>query len=293
MSTTSNARKWDETRTAFASSILVDTALSSLAENVDVPAWPGTDKSETPATYIDFELDEVVEQLGALGYPENTVELLISILQETLAFDDPFGEMVTQSEEAAAASNPLLENLERLQISSDYPIALTGLSADTQEFCQLERLSTVGQFAVFAQSMSQSVIVGGDFRGLLNALSHVDEKAVARFLPFRLGAKGLHLPEAMAFVVKSLRDSERNVLQRPDGEVSEKIERRVQAVVDYFAAELSLMDSRLKGASTLARELIALQDPAMEDLVAKLLRPHLAHAASTKKSGWFARLFGR
>ena len=49
---------WDAVRTAFASSILVDTALSSLAENLDGPLWPNPDKSETPANYIDFDYDE-------------------------------------------------------------------------------------------------------------------------------------------------------------------------------------------------------------------------------------------
>ena len=54
---------WDAVRTAFASSILVDTALSSLAENLDGPLWPNPDKSETPANYIDFDYDEAVAAL--------------------------------------------------------------------------------------------------------------------------------------------------------------------------------------------------------------------------------------
>ena len=44
----------------------------------------------------------------------------------------------------------------------------------------------------------KNVIVGGDFRKLLNALSHVDEGALAEVLPFRRGQKGLHLVEGPA-----------------------------------------------------------------------------------------------
>ena len=41
---------------------------------------------------------------------------------------------------------------------------MTALEPGTLEFCKLERLTTLGEFAVFAQNMSQNVIVGGDFR---------------------------------------------------------------------------------------------------------------------------------
>jgi len=40
MSSLFTAKDWDEVRSAFASSIMVDTALSSLAQNLDGPDWP-------------------------------------------------------------------------------------------------------------------------------------------------------------------------------------------------------------------------------------------------------------
>eukprot|EP01035_Chromulina_nebulosa_P052927 gene52927-72240_t len=36
----STAKDWDEVRAAFATSIMVDTAISSLAQNLDAPDWP-------------------------------------------------------------------------------------------------------------------------------------------------------------------------------------------------------------------------------------------------------------
>ena len=193
----STAKDWDEVRSAFATSIMVDTSLNSLAQNLDGPEWPIKGKDETPATYIDLPFDEVVELLQLKGQKPERVDQLVAILKETLAFDSPFGEMVEQTQASAERDNPLLKNLVKLGIPENFPMALTALEPGTLEFCKLEKLSTLGEFAVFAQGMAQNVIVGGDFRKLLNALSHVDEGALVEVLPFRRGHKGLHLVEAM------------------------------------------------------------------------------------------------
>ena len=158
------AKDWDEVRTAFASSIMVDTQVSSLAQNLDGPVWPVKSKDETPAKYIDLSFEEAVELLALKGQSADKLDLLISILKETLAFDDPFGDMVEQTEAASIRDNPLLKNMTRIGVPENFPIALTALGPDTVEFCKLEHLKTLGEFAVFAQGMSQNVIVGGDFR---------------------------------------------------------------------------------------------------------------------------------
>jgi hypothetical protein len=155
------AKEWDTIRAAFASSIMVDTSLGSLAQNLDGPEWPIKGKDETPAAYIDLTLEEVVELLALKGQPETRIDDLAGILRETLAFDDPFGEMVEQSAAQEGQDNPLRKNLAKLRIPEDFPITLTGLSAGTREFCALEKLGTLGEFAVFAQGMSRQVIVGG------------------------------------------------------------------------------------------------------------------------------------
>lgn len=286
-------RKWNAVRAAFATSIMVDTALSSLAENLEGAAWPGSNKVDTPADYIDLEYADVEAEFAARHYPPGTMAALIGILEETLAFDDPFGDMVEHSDAAAATVNPLLENLAKLQIPADFPIRWTGLDADTQEFCRLEKLETVGAFAVFAQSMSQNVIVGGDFRSLLNALSHIDEKALARFLPFRPGSKGLHLVEAIGQTVRSLRKTERDALTARGAAPTAATARRVEELARLFATDCAAMSDRIAKGGTLSREVMVLGDPAIEPLVAKLLEPHLPGAVPVRKTGWFGRLFGR
>jgi len=277
----STPKEWDEVRTAFSTSIMVDTALTSLAQNLDAPDWPIKGKEETPAKYIDLTFDEVTEMLQLKGQKPERVDQLISILKETLAFDSPFGEMVTQTEAASARDNPLLKNLAKLGIPENFPMALTAVDVGTLEFCKLEKLSTLSEFAVFAQGMSQNVIVGGDFRKLLNALSNVDEAVLAEVLPFRRGAKGLHLIEAVAQAVKTKNAAE-----------------RVEFATTWFRDEMAALEKELAGGGTLARQFTRLGDPALEARAAELLRVHLrlpAGAAATekKKGGFFGRLFGK
>lgn len=279
----STAKEWDEVRTAFASSIMADTAINSLAQNLDGPEWPIKSKDETPAKYIDHSFEEVIELLQLKGQKPERLDQLIGILRETMAFDSPFGEMVEQTETASAKDNPLLKNLAKLAIPENFPIALTALEPGTLEFCKLEKLTTLGEFAVFAQNMAQNVIVGGDFRKLLNALSHVDEAALAEVLPFRRGAKGLHLVEAMAQAARA-----------PDATA------RAEQATSWFRDELKAIEQDLAAGGSLERHFVFLGNPALEKSAANLLRPHLrvpatAKAASAeaegKKSGLFGWLF--
>ena len=281
----SSAKEWDEVRSAFATSIMVDTAISSLAQNLDAPDWPIKGKTETPAKYIDHGFNEVLELLQLKGQSPERLDQLIGILKETLAFDSPFGEMVTQTQAASVRDNPLLKNLAKLGIPENFPMALTALEAGTLELCQLEKLATLGEFAVFAQGMSQNVIVGGDFKKLLNALSHVDEAALAELLPFRRGAKGLHLPEALGQATRA---------KDPVA--------HAELATTWFKDELTAIEKDLAGGGALGRHFIRLGDAALELRAADLLRPHLRLAGGAKagvpdageapkKRGLFGRWF--
>ncbi|MBI5380936.1 MAG: hypothetical protein HZA31_03450 [Opitutae bacterium] len=320
------SKQWDEVRVAFASSIMVDTALGSLAQNLDGPDWPIKGKEETPATYIDLTFTEAQELLALKGQPPERIDQLVAILRDTLAFDNPFGEMVEQVEVAAQKDNQLLKNLARLEIPENFPIEFTALAAGTREFCQLERIVTIGEFAVFAQNMSQNVIVGGDFRTLLNALAQVDEAGLAQFLPVRPGSKGLHLPEAVALGVRALTPAVRAALAKKAGAKLSATEAATAATADKTAVQAADADLRdraarlatewcradrahlqqqLAAGTTLARLLVVLGDPAIEACVAEYLHPHLkteqsptagsasATAPAAPKRGFFARLFGR
>ena len=221
-----------------------------------------------------------MELLQLKGQKPERVDQLIGLLKETLAFDSPFGDMVEQTQAASERDNPLLKNLAKLEISENFPITLTALDSSTLEFCKLEGLSTLGEFAVRAQEMSQKTIVGGDFKKLLNALSHVDEAALAEVLPFRRGHRGLHLVEAMAQAAKS-----------PDGPA------RAELATTWFRDELTAIENDLGTGGSLSRYFVALGNPVLEERAAALLRPHLrvaAKAAAPEKKkgglfGWFSK----
>ncbi len=271
------AKEWDEVRSAFAASIMVETSMNSLAQNLDGPEWPIKSKDDTPSKYIDLSYDEVVELLQLKGQSPDLLDQLVVILRETLAFDTPYGDMVAQADAASERENPILRNLSKLNIPENFPITLTALDAGTMEFCKLEQLTTLGEFAVFAQGMSQNVIVGGDFRRLLNALSHVDEKTLAELLPFRPGQRGLHLVEAVGQAARSKDGPERTEL-----------------ATTWFRDELTAIEQEMAAGSSLERNFVALNNQALEKRAVELLRPHLRVKAPEpkKKAGWFS-WFGR
>ena len=118
-------------------------------------------------------------------------------------------------------------------------------------FASWRSSATLGEFAIFAQSMSQNVIVGGDFRKLLNALSHVDERTLAECVPFRPGTKGLHLIEAFAQATAKTLPAE-----------------HAMAAADWFKVELEELKASLATGTTLARQLSILGNPPVEAKVA-------------------------
>ncbi len=304
-------RDWNEVRSAFSSSILVDTPLSSLAQNLEGVDWPIKGEDETAASYIDLGFDEVKERLALCGQPPRMADHLIEILKETLAFDAPFGEMVAHGEQAAVRENPLLKSLAKLGIPEDFPIELTALEPETLSFCRLENVATLREFAVLAQRMAQSIIVGGDFRSLLNALSNIDEKVLARHLPFRPGERGLHIIEGLAHAVRAqpipvrialrkrlherLLPAERTMAFQVSGEqladVCAALSDRGEALREWFRDDCRELERRIAAGEKPGYLAAVINDPAVEGVVADLLKSILVkEAPQIVAMGWFARL---
>ncbi len=309
-------QEWDEIRKKFHQSIMVDTSLSSLAQNLDTKDWPNKGDDETPAKYIDFNYDELL-MLPEIAGSEERAGHLASILKETLAFDDPFGDMVAQVEETAARENPILKTLARLEIPEAYPLALVNLSEGTRAVCVSEGVKTLGEFANLAQQMSTRVVIGGDFRALLNALTHGDEDGIGQFLPYRRGTSGLHLPEAIGLVVArlarpdqlalglslgaSLVAAERGQIQPASAAAQERLLQSLQvplnATLEWFKAEKEALAAQVAGGTALARVLVVIGDPAREAIAVRLLTQAIPSLVATqpavKSGGFFSRLFGR
>lgn len=291
-----DASAWDKARAAFSKSIMVDTPLASLAADLDVPPWPVNGADETPAAYIYLPYSQVVAALAARGLPPAQLGHLITILTETAAFDEPFGDMMDLNADAPGdvdRDSPLVKNMAKLDLPADFPLALSGLSESTVELCRVEKVDTLGQFVAFASRLAQSVIVGGDFRTLLNALAQKDEETLARFLPFRPGAKGLHLLEGLVLEARLLDASSRAAVAADPLAAPAAIRSRVSRLVAWFPSELDALRSSSAAGTPTSQLVAAVGDATLRPAVAGLLQPHLPPPAPPKPRSFWSRLLGR
>lgn len=285
---------WEKVRRAFSTSIMSETSLHSLAQNLDMPDWPIRGETETPAKYIELNYAQLTAMPGLSGRSDR-IDQLIAILKDTLAFDEPFGDMISAGEASAEKDNPILKNLAKLGIPEDYPIPLVALTLESREFCTRENLNTLKEFALFAQTISQSVIVGGDFRALCNALSHVDEATLSLYLPFRPGSKGVHLLEGLGLTVRAYPvevqaalgrefgarlgadDAARAASVAPDqvANAGSVLAQQTAAYVEYFQADLAALQLQVNDGVPLGRLATVLNDALVECVVTNLLKPYL------------------
>ena len=309
------AADWEEIRKKFHHSIMADTSLSSLAQNLEIKDWPVRGGEEKPSKYFDFTWDELLMLPEIAGKAER-IEHLCTILKETLAFDDPFGDMVAQVEATAAKENPVLKTLARLGIPEDFPLTLAKLDEGTRAVCGSEGIRTLGEFATLAQQMAQRVVIGGDFRSLLNALTHGDEEGISQFLPYRRGSTGVHLAEALGLAVAALPRADQLALGRALGArfspadtasarvLSGDAEARLRAVVqpgitatlDWFTADKAALIAALGSGETLEHYLAVINDPAREAIASRLAPgglPQPESPAAAPKKSFLSRLFGR
>ncbi|MGF1450499.1 MAG: hypothetical protein ACFB21_00315 [Opitutales bacterium] len=312
-------KEWDEVRFGFATSLMVDTKLNALAQNLELDDWPLKGENETPSKYIDYSWDELNDLPGLAGRPQR-IDHLIHILIETQSFDDPFGDMVATVDAAATKDDTLTKNLKHLEISEDYPLRLCGLSGETLEFCQAEDIQTLGAFAEFSQNMAQNIIVGGDFRELLNAISSLDGHKLSRYIPFRPGSKGLHFPEAVGLLLNQLSENEKNSLLKKYGfklganeaakarlnkdqvaQLEDIIVKRISELGDVFRDQVQDIYKSLQRGVKVERCFMTINDPEKEAICVPLARRYMTESAAEfrsalghkEKRGFFARLFGR
>lgn len=200
-------QEWNRLRNAFSVSLMAETSLTALAQNLEAGDWPLEGADETPSKYVVYSWTEL-QRLPAFVAQPVLLELLLRILNDTLAFDEPFEDMVDSSQKSIQSEYSAIKALTKLQIPEDYPITLTALSAEAKDFCKSQGFRTLGEYVRLSQKISQLIIMEGDFRAFLNALSHVDEVTVAKFLPFRPNHKGLHLAEAVGGLMRAIPDAE-------------------------------------------------------------------------------------
>lgn len=263
--------QWNELRINFNRSLLVDTSLASLAENIDGCVWPLSGPEETASAYIDLTFPEVINALLARGLPPTRLDNLVEILRGTMAFDESFGDMAGIASKAEAETDPVKRNLDRLDISPDFPVTLCNFTPGMLDFCAREGMEKLTDFLGFTRSASRQVFISGEFQELLNAISHIDEQVIARFLPFRVHSTGLHLVEGLAFVLRPLTPEARAlVVKRPESlpPAGLALARRYAA---YFAEEMAQMRAASVAGTPLSRLAAPLDNLELEPALASLL----------------------
>jgi len=316
------SNEWDDIRKKFRHSIMADTSLVSLAQNLDTKEWPHAGVEEKPSKYIDFNYEELLMLPEIAGNASNA-DHLIGILKETLAFDDPFGDMVAQVEETSSKENPILRTLGRLNIPENYPLMLANFSEGTRIVCASEGIKTIGEFANLGQQMATRVVLGGDFRNALNALTHGDEEGIGLFLPYRKGSTGLHLAEAMGLLSAGLPRADQLGLAKAFGAklaaadlaaarafTKEQLEKQesmlrltANTALEWFKADKEALLKQLSEGGTYERYFVVINDPAREAIAVRLAStalkdqvkaaPGAAPESVEKKGGFFSKFFGK
>lgn len=267
--------EWDDLRHAFSRSLLANTSLAALAENIDGCVWPVRGDQETPAAYLDLSHAEALARLTRHGLPPAQLDTLADILRGTLAFDESFGEMVDVAGKAEADLDPVARNLERLGIPPDFPIALCQFKSTTFDFCQREKIVVIADFLAFARTTTSQVIVASEFRDLLNAVSHIDERTIARHLPFRPKFTGLHFIEGLALIVRGLREDQREQILLSPASLPGPLQVRRQALALYFADQVRTLREAFAAGTPLSRLVAPLDELLIEPAVAALLQLQL------------------
>ena len=281
-------------------------------------SWPIEGEDETPSKYTHLSFDALCAHPTFAVRPE-LLNQLVAILNNTLAFDDPFGDMVIGVDEAEAQDNEILKTMEKLGIPPEFPLSLAHLSQDTTDLCEREELNTLEELASFAQKMAQQIVIGGDLRDFINSLANVDETGISKFIPYRPGSKGLHLIEATALLISDLPPPFRYAIcerygAHLDGEqkveanqaVRQQIAEQDAIVRDairerliWFNGEEEEIRSVLSSGQSLDRMVMVLNDPVREAGTRGILTelfgsgPQAVSSDSRPKRSWLGRMFRR
>ncbi len=273
---------WEEVRQLMEDSPMVNIKISSLAENVGM-SWPYSGADETPAKYVGMSWRMLTEHPTFVNRPER-IQTLIDIFKETMAFDNPLVDMVEQTEKAASQENEYNRVLNKLEIDGKYPVEMSNLERETKEFCTREKIHTIAEFIEATQRIAKNIIIGGDYRTFLNAVANADEAGIGKYLPFRKGAKGLHLEEAIGLGIDRLSQPQRLALMKRFGgkmtsaqevdadkvkpadveHMLQEIESFILKLKPLFEGQWKVLSEKHHKGEALDRDFVPLNDPVKE-----------------------------
>jgi hypothetical protein len=233
-----SAEEWEHFRTRFSESILKTTEIAELGRSVGI-SWPFKGSGETPEKYIKFSFEELQSVPGLIG-KKKRVNDLMDVLREILAFDDPFSDMMDTVEEKSNDDRIYERILKKLEIPENYPVNLMFFSPDAKELLHTNGIKTLIEAINLGKSSSKKLESDNDLHSLINGLALINEATIRKHLPFRIGQRGLHLPEAIGLLVRSMDEPVRIDLLRQAGIPLTDSENSSEETIEHKPSETSL-----------------------------------------------------
>jgi hypothetical protein len=305
-----SAEEWNHIRKRFFNSILNDIEIAKLGQNVGV-SWPFKGKGENAAKYIEYDFEELHSVPGLIG-KKRRIKILMDILRETLAFDDPFSDMVDTVEAESEEDDTFERILIKLEIPPNYPSDFVHFTKETRELLKNEDVNTLIELIHFGQKIAGNVVVGGDLKTFLNGLANKDEVGIAKHLPYRRAVRGLHLAEAIGLIAGELpeaaqlyllAESEVALSSEEEAVLSQASDLNIEAAVkaaieqvakvsEWFIAEAADLKRVFNTGGSPERYFIMINDVRRERMALQLTKRHLG-IHDSKKSGFLGKLFRR
>lgn len=311
MSKSSNpptAEEWNSVRQHFNESAFADTELTVLAQNAGL-TWYFKGKGETARKYLAYDFEDLNSVPGMVG-KKSRIRRLIDILQSTVAFDEPFAEMadgIKTDIDADADPNRILL---RLGIDPDLPSGLLHFNAASVALLKEQSLETLGHLLAYVDRNAAQIELPGDCKALLNCLVHRDGIGTARYLPFRVGGKGLHLAESIGLIARDipetmqyallkragidLKNAEYAATSDLDAEDFEKhltqASARIAIACNWFKQEAEELSAKVGSATDTERFFVPLNHPHRERVAAVLARIHFGVDPASGKRSLFSSI---
>lgn len=304
--------EWEFIRGRFRKSILNEMEIGKLGQNAGI-SWPFKGSGETPNKYIEYSFEELKSVPGLIG-KKSRIHKLVDILRETLAFDDPFGEMADKVEAEGENDVTFERILERIGVDKDYPANFVHFSEETIELLGRESSATTLIGIInFGQILEQSSTEGSDLRAFINSLAHKDDIGIRKHIPYRRGDSGLHLAEAIGLIAEDLDEPLKNELLFQSGvdlsekelalresELSDISEIQLTAALDqvtevclWFSVESADLKDIFSSGGMPERFFLTNNEPSTERVALALARLHFgARASSLSKLGLLGKLSG-
>ncbi|MGB0257369.1 MAG: hypothetical protein ACPGES_01840 [Coraliomargarita sp.] len=304
-----NSDAWERLRERFAGSEMRDMELNILGQNAG-KSWPFKGSDETPAKYLEFDFDDLGSVPGLIG-KKRRIQVLMDILTETLAFDDPFAEMADKVEADGEHDVTYERVIVRFEIPEAYPAEFMAFDSEARALIKNQGCQTLGEVVRYIVDLPFDSTGAEDLKTFLNLLGHKDELGIGRYIPYRRGKPGFHLAEAVGLIAANLPEqlqlellSQTGMELKPDedakleaastltleGQLKTALE-QLDAVAEWFTDEAAGLQQLIEEGGSYQRYFITINNSRTERIALALARIKFGDPTQ-ERTGLMAKLSG-